>query len=63
MNLTDIFTSPFKLVASRTFVDPTPSLRVSLKTKNITTRLPKKKYLFYLKCISTTTFPNIKIIL
>ena len=34
MNLTDIFISPFKLVASRTFMDPVPTLRVSLKNQN-----------------------------
>ena len=43
MNLTDVFTSPFKLSASRTFVDPIPSLRVSLKTKNMHGKTTKEE--------------------
>ena len=35
MNLTDVFTSPFKLSASRTFMHPIPSLRIKLKTENM----------------------------
>ena len=43
MNLTDIFISPFKLVASRTFMDPIPSLRVSLKTKTVSDKTTKEE--------------------
>ena len=43
MNLTDVFTSPFKLTSSPTFVDPVPSLRVSLKTNNMRDKTTKEE--------------------
>ena len=35
MNLTKVFTSPFKLKASRLFTDPVPQMRVNFKTENM----------------------------
>ena len=35
MNLIDIFESPFKLVSSRRYTNPTPELKVKFKTENI----------------------------
>ena len=43
MNLTDVFKSPFKLTSSRTFLDPIPSLRVSLKTNNMRDKTTKEE--------------------
>ena len=43
MNLKDIFTTPFKLVSSRTFFDTIPSLRVNFKTKNIYDKTTKEE--------------------
>ena len=43
MNLKDIFTTPFKLVASRTFLEPIPTLKVKLKTDNIFDKSTKEE--------------------
>ena len=51
MNLSDVFTTPFKLVYSHIFEDPALSLRVKLKTDDIYDKQQKKKYIFCLKCI------------
>ena len=43
MNLSDVFTTPFKLVYSHIFTDPTLSLRVKLKTDNIHDKTTKEE--------------------
>ena len=35
MNLIEVFESPFKLVSSKRFTNPTPELKVKFKTENI----------------------------
>ena len=43
MNLTDVFATPFKLTSSRTFIEPIPTLKVSLKTNNIHGKTTKEE--------------------
>ena len=49
MNLKDIFTTPFKLVASRTFFDTIPSLKVNFKTKNIYDKTTKEEIIHFIQ--------------
>ena len=43
MNLTDVFTTPFKLAYSRTYMEPIPSLKVGFKTNNMNDKTTKEE--------------------